>query len=719
MKQVLQSLRDGRTEVVDVPTPAARPGHLLIRTRRTLVSAGTERMLVEFGKAGWIGKARQQPEKLRAVLDKIRTDGVAATVESVLNKLDQPLPLGYCNVGSVMVGDPAHGFHPGDRVVSNGKHADVVSVPVNLCARVPAGVDDDTAVFTVLGAVALQGIRLIEPTLGECVVVTGLGLVGLMAVQLLRANGCRVLAIDFDDRKLAVARTFGAETFDLSSGIEPGVAAREFSRGRGVDAVLVTATTDSDEPIRQAAEMSRKRGRIVLVGQVGMHLSRALFYEKELSFRVSCSYGPGRHDPSYEAQGVDYPVGYVRWTEQRNFEAVLDMMAAGVLSTPELISHRFAIAEAAAAYELLTDAAAPSLGIVIDYGVTAEPPSPQAARTVTVTAPGRRIRGGGSVVGFIGSGSYATGTLIPAFKAGGARLKTVVSREGVSAVSAARRHAFEAASSDVSTILHDDEIDVVVVATRHDSHADLAARALAAGKHVYVEKPLATDDSQVQAVVEAYRASRGDDADPVLGVGLNRRFSPLIDRVCDLIRPIHEPKAFVMTVNAGAIPADHWIHDPAEGGGRIVGECCHFVDLLRHLAACPLRSYDVTIAPLATQDTLTTTLQFADGTIATLHYFANGSRVFPKERLEVFAAGRVLVVDNFRSLRGYGWNGFRRRGLWRQDKGQVACVRAFLDAVAGRREHHIPIAELEEVARVCIGIARTADGSPRAEGAAR
>jgi predicted dehydrogenase/threonine dehydrogenase-like Zn-dependent dehydrogenase len=718
MKQVLQSLRDGRTEVVDVPTPAARPGHLLIRTRRTLVSAGTERMLVEFGKAGWIGKARQQPEKLRAVLDKIRTDGVAATVESVLNKLDQPLPLGYCNVGSVVVGDPAHGFHPGDRVVSNGKHADVVSVPVNLCARVPAGVDDDTAVFAVLGAVALQGIRLIDPTLGECVVVTGLGLVGLMAVQLLRANGCRVLALDFDDRKLAVARTFGAETFDLSSGIDPGVAAREFSRGRGVDAVLVTATTDSDEPIRQAAEMSRKRGRIVLVGQVGMHLSRALFYEKELSFRVSCSYGPGRHDPSYEARGVDYPVGYVRWTEQRNFEAVLDMMAAGVLSTSTLISHRFAIADAAAAYELLTDAAAPSLGIVIDYGAAAEPP-PQAARTVLVTAPGRPVRHGGPVVGFIGSGSYATGTLIPAFKTGGARLKTVVSREGVSAVSAARRHAFEAASSDVATILQDDEIDVVVVATRHDSHAELVAQALAAGKHVYVEKPLATDDSQVQAVVEAYRASRGDGTGPVLGVGLNRRFSSLIGRVTDLIGPIREPKALVMTVNAGAIPADHWIHDPAEGGGRIIGECCHFVDLLRHLAASPLQAYEVTLAPLKTQDTLTTTLQFADGTIATLHYFANGNRAFPKERLEVFAAGRVLVVDNFRSLRGYGWSGFRRHGLWRQDKGQVACVMAFLDAVAGRREHHIPIAELEEVARLCIGIARMADGSVRAGGAAR
>lgn len=708
MKQVLQNLRDGRTEVVDVPAPAARPGHLLIRSRRTLVSAGTERMLVEFGKAGWIGKARQQPEKVRAVLDKIRVDGVAATVEAVLNKLHQPLPLGYCNIGTVLVGDPARGFHPGDRVVSNGRHAEIVNVPVNLCARVPDGVDDDTAAFTVLGAVALQGIRLLEPTLGECVVVTGLGLVGLMAVQLLRGNGCRVLALDFDAHKLQLARSLGAEVFDLSTGVEPAVAARDFSRGRGVDAVLVAATTTSDEPIRQAAEMARKRGRIVLVGQTGLHLSRASFYEKELAFRVSCSYGPGRHDPSYESQGVDYPIGYVRWTEQRNFEAVLDMMSAGVLSTAGLISHRFAVADAAAAYELLTDATTASLGIVLDYGPEAAPATP--ARAVPVTAGPPVRRSGKPVVGFIGGGGYASGVLIPAFKAGGVRLKTVVSREGISAVTAARRHGFATASSDVEAILNDDDIDVVVVATRHDSHADLVVRALAAGKHVFVEKPLAIDEPQVDAVVEAYRQSRCRGAVPILGVGLNRRFSPLITRAAGLLAPIREPKALVMTINAGAIPGDHWVHDPVEGGGRVVGECCHFVDVLRHLAAAPIVSAEATFAPSPTRDTLSATFRFADGTIATLHYLANGCRAYPKERLEVFAAGRVLAIDNFHSLQGYGWSGFRRLRLWRQDKGQTACVAAFLEAVAGRRECHIPVDELVEVARTCIAISRAGTG---------
>jgi predicted dehydrogenase len=714
MKQVLQSLRTGQTEVVDVPAPVSRPGHVLIRTRRTLVSAGTERMLVEFGKAGWIGKARQQPEKVRAVLEKIRVDGVAATLESVLNKLDQPLPLGYCNVGTVVDGDPARGLHPGDRVVSNGKHADVVSVPVNLCARVPDCIDDDTAVFTVLGAIALQGIRLLEPTLGECVVVSGLGLIGLMAVQLLRANGCRVLGLDFDDSKLQFARSLGAETFDLSSGIEPNVAAQDFSRGRGVDAVLVTATTTSDEPIRQAAEMCRKRGRIVLVGQTGLQLSRGLFYEKELTFRVSCSYGPGRYDPTYESKGIDYPVGYVRWTEQRNFEAVLDMMASGAIASTGLISHRFSIADATAAYELITDQTTRSLGVVLDYGLDEPGDDAALVRSVAVAPPlpSQRHGGGrgGIVVGFVGSGAYGAGVLMPAFRAAGARLKTVVSREGVTGVAAARKHGFESAASDVEAVFSDRDIEAVVVATRHDTHAELVTRALAAGKHVFVEKPLAIDEGQVRAVMDAYRAAGGGAGGPVLAVGLNRRFAPLVGRLTDLIRPIREPKSIVMTVNAGAIPDDHWTQDPAVGGGRIIGECCHFIDLLRYVADAPIESHTAAIMPTRNRDTLTATLSFTNGTIATLHYFSNGSRAFPKERLEVFVAGRILAIDNFRSLRGFGWNGFRRQSLWRQDKGQAACVQAFVDAASGRRREQIAADQLEEVALACIEIARSRDG---------
>jgi threonine dehydrogenase-like Zn-dependent dehydrogenase len=367
MRQVLQNLRTGEMEVADVPAPAVRPGHLLIRTRVSLISAGTERMLIEFGQAGWLGKARQQPDKVRKVLDKMRTDGLVPTIEAVLNRLDQPLPLGYCNAGEVIaVGEGVAGVAVGDRVASNGQHAEVVCVPKHLCARVPEGVNDETATFTVPGAIGLQGIRLAQPTLGETVAVIGLGLIGLLTVQLLRAQGCRVLGVDLDPARLALARQFGVATADLSAGADPVAAAEALTDGRGMDAVLITAATQSDEPVRQAARMCRKRGRIVLAGVAGLKLSRADFYEKELSLQVSCSYGPGRYDANYEEKGQDYPIGFVRWTARRNFEAVLALMAEGKLDVGALISHRFPIAEAEKAYDLLT-CAAPSLGVLLEY----------------------------------------------------------------------------------------------------------------------------------------------------------------------------------------------------------------------------------------------------------------------------------------------------------------------------------------------------------------
>ena len=441
MKQILQSLKTGAPEVADAPCPAPGRGQVLIRSARTLVSAGTERMLVDFGQAGFLGKARQQPDKVRQVLDKVRTDGLAPTLEAVFNKLDQPLPLGYCNVGRVLeAGAGVTGLAPGDRVVSNGKHAEAVAVPLNLVAKVPDAVSDDEAAFTVLGAIALQGIRLAQPTLGEAVVVTGLGLIGLMAVQLLKAHGCRVLGLDFDPAKLKLAEGFGAETVDLSAGRDPVAAALAFSRGRGVDAVLVTASTKSSEPMHQAALMSRKRGRIVLVGVTGLELSRADFYEKELTFQVSCSYGPGRYDPNYEDKGQDYPVGFVRWTEQRNFEAVLDMMADGRLDVAPLISHRFALADAASAYDLVSGKA-PSLGILLDYPAAEALPTEALARRTVTLAPiaSAAPAAGRAALGVVGSGNYATAVLIPAFKAAGARLVSVASAAGVSGVHAGRK----------------------------------------------------------------------------------------------------------------------------------------------------------------------------------------------------------------------------------------------------------------------------------------
>ncbi|MSQ98848.1 MAG: dehydrogenase [Xanthomonadales bacterium] len=707
MKQILQSLKTGDVQLAEVPCPRAGRGQLLIRSSRTLVSAGTERMLVEFGKAGWIDKARQQPDKVRMVIEKVRTDGLMPTMEAVLNKLDQPLALGYCNVGVVKeVGSGAAGFTVGDRVASNGKHAEVVSCPVNLCAKVPDKVSDEEAAFTVVAGVALQGVRLVRPTLGESVVVTGLGLIGLMTVQLLRAHGCRVLGIDFDADKLALARRFGAETVNLAAGEDPVSAAQVFSRGRGVDAVLITASTKSSAPVHHAALMCRKRGRIVLVGVTGLELSRDDFYEKELTFQVSCSYGPGRYDPNYEEKGNDYPVGFVRWTEQRNFEAVLDMLADGRLDLKPLISHRFNIDEAGKAYELLAGEA-PSLGILLQYPTVEEKPDEIVRRQTVSLSPPSDVtsdaakRADAATVAFVGAGNYATSVLIPAFKEAGARLKLVVSKSGVSGVHAGRKFGFEEATTDINSVLTQSQVNTVVIATRHDSHARLVCQALGAGKHVFVEKPLALNLAGL-AEVETAHAAAGKR---LLMVGFNRRFAPQVQKLKSLLEGVRGPKSFVMTVNAGAIPAGHWTQDREVGGGRIIGEACHFIDLLRFLAGTPIEQHTAMTLAAATGDTATINLRFADGSFGTIHYFANGSKSFPKERLEVFAASRVLQLDNFRRLTGFGWPGFSKMNLWRQNKGQRECAKAFVEAVRNGGSAPIAFDELMEVSRVTIEIA--------------
>ena len=699
MKQVLQDLKDGRSILADVPVPAERPGHVLVRTARTLVSAGTERMLLDFGRANLIDKARQQPEKVRMVLDKIRTDGLMPTLDAVRNKLDQPLPMGYSNVGRVAsVGAGVDAFAPGDRVVSNGWHAEYVSSPLNLTARVPEAVDDDSAAFTVVGAIGLQGIRLAQPTLGEAVVVSGLGLIGLVTVQLLRAQGCRVLGLDFDPRRLALARQFGAEVVNLADTPDPVSAALQWSRGRGVDAVLITAATKSNEPVHHAAQMCRKRGRIVLVGVTGLELSRADFYEKELSFQVSCSYGPGRYDPAYETAGHDYPVGFVRWTEQRNFEAVLDMMADGRLDLKPLITHRFAIDEAPAAYDVV-GGSEPSLGILLEYPA-AEAGASTAPRTVEL--PAASVASSGSArVDFIGAGNYATSVLAPAFRAAGARLGTVACSAGVSGHYAGGRHGFAAVTTDTDALLADPDGSIVVIATRHDSHADLVGRALEAGKHVFVEKPLCMTRDELERIRVALAAA---SPRPLLGVGFNRRYSPLVTTLRGQLAGCSGPRALQMTVNAGEIPADHWVHDPSVGGGRILGEACHFVDLLRDLAGAPIREHSINWMDGATRDSAIISLAFENGSVGTVSYLANGPKAFPKERLEVFCDGRVLQLDNFRRLRAWGCPGFSGQRLWRQDKGQQGLAGAFLAAAAGDRDAPIPVDQLLEVAGVMLDL---------------
>lgn len=702
MKQILQSLSNGESAVVELPAPAVRSGELLIRSHCSLVSAGTERMLVEFGKADWLGKARQQPDKVKQVLDKVRTDGAFSTLEAVRSKLDQPLPLGYCNVGTVVaVGLGVQGFTVGQRVASNGPHAELVAVSQNLCAAIPDAVDDEAAAFTVLAAIGLQGIRLVQPTLGETVVVSGLGLIGLLTAQLLRAQGCRVLGLDPSPRSCELARSLGLEVLQLG-GLDPVAWCLERSAGVGVDAVVITAATSSSEPVHVAAQSCRQRGRIVLVGVTGLELRRDLFYKKELSFQVSCSYGPGRYDPAYEQGGHDYPIGFVRWTEQRNFAAVLQAMAQGQLQTEPLISHRFSIDQAPAAYDLLSSDA-PSLGILLRYPQTADPQQRRMLLQPTPSAPGSPAS---PVVSVIGAGNHAARTLVPAFARAGVRWQAIVAGSGAAPVQVGRRYGFAEASTDVQGVLRSDLANAVVIATRHDSHARLICDALEAGKHCFVEKPLCLSTAELEQIEAAHAAAQALRPAPLLMVGFNRRFAPLVLALKQQLQQLSGPRAFVYTCNAGAIPAEHWTQDPAAGGGRLLGEACHFVDLLRDLADSPIEQLQLVRAAshLPSPDTFSLQLRFGDGSIGTVHYLANGSKAFPKERLEVFAAGRVLMLDNYRKLKAWGIPGFRTRRSLVQDKGQTGCAAAFLQAITHGAGAPIPVQQLFEVQRWLLNV---------------
>jgi predicted dehydrogenase/threonine dehydrogenase-like Zn-dependent dehydrogenase len=709
MKQILQDMSGGKTFLAEAPAPGNRPGHVLIASRVSLISAGTERMLVDFGRASLVQKAMQQPERVKMVIDKARTDGLLTTIDAVRSKLNEPLPLGYCHVGVVEdVGTGCAGFAAGDRVASNGPHADIVSVPKNLCARIPDQVSDEAAAFTVVASIGLQGMRLAAPTLGEAFVVTGVGLIGLLTTQLLIAHGCRVLAIDFDDTKLKLAADFGAQICNPGRGEDPVAAGMAFSRGVGVDGVIITASTASSEPITQAARMSRKRGRIVLVGVTGLEINRADFYEKELSFQVSCSYGPGRYDRDYEQNGQDYPVAFVRWTEQRNFEAVLDMMASQRLKIEPLISSRIPFDEAPRAYDLLTNDKS-ALGVLLHYKRSDS--HDLRRRSISLNTAEQDFAAGAPVVGFIGAGNYASRVLIPAFRKAGAQLSTIVTSGGTSGAIQARKAGFATASTDSAVIFDSPEINTVAVATRHDTHARFVIEAIEAGKNVFVEKPLALTLDEVDAVEAAYtRASRQSGRQVRLMVGFNRRFAPHAVKMKALLDQVKEPKSFILTMNAGAIPSNHWTQDIAIGGGRIIGEACHYVDLMRFLAGSPIVSVSARRmgdAPgvLITEDKAVLTLGFEDGSFGTINYFANGAKDFPKERIEAFCSGRVLLLDNFRQLRGYGWSGFRKMGGWSQDKGQDACAAAFLEAITKGGPSPISASEIFEVARATIAAA--------------
>jgi predicted dehydrogenase/threonine dehydrogenase-like Zn-dependent dehydrogenase len=664
-------------------------------------------MLIDFGKANLLSKAKKQPDKVKMVLNKVITDGLMTTIDAVRSKLDQPLPLGYCNAGVILESD-IDGFEPGDRVVSNGNHAEVVRVPKNLCVKIPNNVDDESASFTVLGAIGLQGIRLMQPTIGESFVVTGLGLIGLLCVQMLRANGCRVLGIDFDSNKCELARKFGAETVDLSKGEDPIIVAQRFSRGRGVDGVLITAATQSDEVIHQSAEMCRKRGRIVLVGVVGLNLRRDDFFKKEITFQVSASYGPGRYDSFYEDEGNDYPVGFVRWTEQRNFEAVLDMMSSGVLDVKSVITHRFDIKNAIDAYGLLDNSDA--LGIVLNYPNQNRETLTKSKVELNIQSP-KVVNPSSPCVGFIGAGNYASRTLIPAFKEAGAVLDTLVTSGGISGVHHGNKNQFATASTETNDLWNNDKINTVSIVTRHDAHAQQVVDALKSGKNVFVEKPLALTLDELNVIDKAYHKANKSNTVRLM-VGFNRRYAPHIVKMKELLNNNRSPRSIIMTVNAGAIPGEHWVQNSLIGGGRIIGEGCHFIDLMRHLIGHKINGFTAIMignvpGVEVREDKASITLSFEDGSFGTIHYLANGGSAFPKERVEVFCDNAVLQMDNYRVLTGYGWPGFKKMKLFKQDKGQKACAKAFIESIVNGKESPISYEEVMESSRVSIEVANS------------
>jgi predicted dehydrogenase/threonine dehydrogenase-like Zn-dependent dehydrogenase len=646
MKQIIQNLKTGATILEEIPAPEVKKGSILIKTTRSLVSLGTERMLVEFSKSNLISKARQQPEKVKQVLDKIKSEGLFPTLEAVFNKLEQPLPLGYCNVGEVVaVGEGVSGFKIGDRVISNGQHAEYVCIPKNLVAHIPDSVSDDEAVFTVIGSIGLQGIRLLNPTLGETIVVIGLGLIGLMTAELLKANGCRVIGFDFDEQKVKIAKDKGIEAITVKEGVNPVKFVENITNGVGADGVIITASAKTDEIISQAAQMSRKRGRIVLVGVIGLNISRAEFYEKELTFQVSCSYGPGRYDEGYEQQGNDYPLPFVRWTENRNFQTILYSIEKGLIDVKPLITERVPLEDYQKIYGNM--GASRAIASILVY-----PQNAPYSNKVQVAS--KNYGASKGIVGIIGAGNFTKMTVLPNVKEGNLQFKYIASAGGVSGTALAKKHNIEFSTTDYKAILADENVDLVMITTRHNQHASMVVESLKANKNVFVEKPLALNSEELDAIVSAY-----EKTNKTVTVGFNRRFSPHIQKAKTLVG--NAQMNITATMNAGFIPPEVWVHDLKIGGGRIIGEACHFIDLMIFLTGSKVVSVCMNALgqhPSVNTDNASILLKFENGSTGVINYFANGSKAYSKERIEVFSQEKTVIIDNFIKTEGYGTKGF-------------------------------------------------------------
>ncbi|MCI1779361.1 MAG: bi-domain-containing oxidoreductase, partial [Bacteroidales bacterium] len=682
MKQIIQDLHKGNTILEEVPVPLVRTGAVLIRTTRSLISLGTERMLVDFGKAGFIAKARQQPDKVKQVIDKIKTEGFKSTLDAVFNKLNQPIPLGYCNVGVVQeVGKNVKDFKAGDRVASNGNHAEFVCVPSNLVAKIPDNVSDDDATFTVIGSIALEGVRLCNPTFGETIVVIGLGLVGLISSQILKANGCNVIGYDFDQSKVDIAAAKGIAAFNPVDGIDPVNFVMQHTKNTGADGVIITASNSSDEIIHQAALMSRKRGRIVLIGVVGLNIRRDDFYKKELSFQVSCSYGPGRYDDNYENKGEDYPIGYVRWTEKRNFEAILNAISDGLIDLHPLITEKIPLEDFGKVYDNMHKHNV--IASILTYPEKSE-------RQTTIEVFSNKYKPSPScIMGIVGAGNFTSSTVIPSLKSLNADVKIIASAGGLSAKLLAKKGNIKQATSDYHKILEDPEVNTAIITTRHDLHAIMTLQALKAGKNVLVEKPLCLNEEQLGEIVKEQRESG-----KIVIVGYNRRFAPLAVKMKKTIG--EGPVNIIATMNAGFIPEESWVQDLKVGGGRIIGEACHFIDLCTYLSGCRVKAVcmnSMGIAPKENTDNVTILLKYENGSNASINYFANGSKSYPKERIEVYVQGKTLILDNWRKLKLYGVNGKDRVIKKKLDKGHVNLYKEYIDSV----KKGLPLIPFEDI----------------------
>ena len=707
MKQLLQNLRTGETTIADVPVPSPRPGTALVRTAVSLVSAGTERMVVEFAEKSLVGKARSRPDLVRQVVDKARRDGLATTIEAAFNRLDQPMPLGYSSSGTIVaVGEGVQGFKVGQRVACAGGgyavHAEYAIVPQNLLAYMPDELDFESGAFATLGAIALHGFRLGDVQLGERVAVIGLGLLGLLAVQISAAAGCKVLGIDLDQGRVNLAQELGVPAV-LRSDAEQ--ASTSFTGNKGYDAVIICADTPSSDPIELAGSIARDRARVIAVGAVGMQIPRKIYYEKELTLINSRSYGPGRYDPAYEEDGGDYPIGYVRWTEGRNLQGFVDLLSIGRVDIRPLISHRFPIDNAPDAYEIITGKrAGPSLGLLLMYDQAEEAvdvPTANQGQSGRVAASLHRYEPVQTVsLGVLGAGNFAMSVMLPALKSTPhIELAGIASASGLSAQHAASKYRFGYATSDEHRIMDDPSINTIAILTRHKLHARQVKAGIQAGKNVFCEKPLALTPEELDGLVGILV----DYPSSMLTVGYNRRFSPLAQRLYEFIMDRREPLYAHYRVNAGYLPPDHWLHDHAQGGGRMIGEACHFVDFLTFLVGdCPVSVSANALPDIGRyrEDNVLLHFTFPDGSIGTVSYLANGDRSYAKERIEVFSGGRIAVLDDFRSLELVN-QGSRStvRSRFRQDKGHKAEWSAFVNAIRTGSPPPIPYDHLFGVTR--------------------